>query len=341
ATAEESVTVESETVTADAPAGALRTASRSASVEGIESVEQVGGAVITLTKQTLNAETNEVLESTDYTIEIPIYAIGTWWTRFITIILRRYVLFSITKFLAALETIDPIESLDEHAVFQALLSGGAELTMDEFLEIANECGITVLIRRLFIFILVTIRLVGIELVESQVLPLLETIEVPPTTVVEHHDVSNVTSELTEVVETVTSDSSTTELPIAAASSNKAVESIESFDQIGGAVITLTKQTLNAETNEVISSTDYTVEIPIYAIGTWWSRFITIILRRFTLFSVTKFLIALEAVESSASLDDEAILRALSAGGAELTFEEFQQIASECGISETVRKIFIF
>ncbi|KAJ1563455.1 hypothetical protein HK405_001961, partial [Cladochytrium tenue] len=139
----------------------------------------VGGIVVTLTKQTLNAETNEVIDSTDYTLEIPGYALNGWWTRLITFITLKFSQFDIAFFLKYLSE---GHSLDGDAsIISAFHSAGAAITEEDlasmkdivmFSTISLKLRETLLLK-LLLFIRYAITLVGVDLVTEQVLPLFD------------------------------------------------------------------------------------------------------------------------------------------------------------------------
>ncbi|KAJ1552694.1 hypothetical protein HK405_010348, partial [Cladochytrium tenue] len=84
--------------------------------------------VVTLTKQVVEPETGNVLE-TDYTVEIPGYAQDGWWSRMLTTIMSRYKNFDVVRFLNLLTETTVLDDATMVATFAA---AGAPLTPHEW-----------------------------------------------------------------------------------------------------------------------------------------------------------------------------------------------------------------
>ncbi|KAI9361148.1 hypothetical protein DFJ73DRAFT_41133 [Zopfochytrium polystomum] len=339
-----------------------------------QTVEVVTGAIVTLTKQELNPDTREVINSTEYSVEIPGYALTKWWLTLTRILTTRFTAFNITRFLTLIGESDEVT---DASLESALAASGAPCSAAELEDIKREAGITEpgLLVRLFVFIHSTIRLVGVELVETQVLPLLasgeEQAEVAPVEAITTSvavsgtmpettqattlekggavDVpfavqeTTIVTESTEVVKGATpipfDDAATKtvtiteELPVATTSSTTTTttETVrETVEVVTGAIITLTKQVINPDTNEVLESFDFNVEIPGFALTRWWRRFLTVLTTRYTTFNVSRFL---TLIGESEEVTDASIIAALADSGAVCSIDELESIKKEAGVTE--------
>ncbi|KAI9361147.1 hypothetical protein DFJ73DRAFT_814132 [Zopfochytrium polystomum] len=139
-------------------------------VTGIVETESTS-AVVTLRKQIIDPVSNEVTDSKEYNVEIPDYALSPWWQRLITAISSRFSAFNASKFITS---IGNSENITDESLRTAIEESGASCSHEQLEDIKAEAGVSepgVLVRYL-VFIRKTVKVVGVELVETQVLPLL-------------------------------------------------------------------------------------------------------------------------------------------------------------------------
>ncbi|KAJ1564026.1 hypothetical protein HK405_016054, partial [Cladochytrium tenue] len=285
--------------------------------------------VITLTRSTLEEGTDKVLESSEVELEIPGFAQGSWWALFVAAVTRRHSSFDVVKFLTALaaRTDDAITEVD---VLADLHAAGASVSAGELSSIWAEAGVAdwESFARLLAFLRVAVQTVSVELVIDQVAPLLlqlageevttttQTVQAvtgtedatQPTVVVEELSSGGSGGSRSDefvVVEGVTTErkeglSDTSEIQRSEAADSDVLQAL---------VITLTQQTLD-ESNQVVSSRDVTLEIPPYAMGTWWNALVATVTGAHAAFEPRALVTSLS--ESGVSLttgDDTAVTTA--------------------------------
>ncbi|KAI9348723.1 hypothetical protein DFJ73DRAFT_777198 [Zopfochytrium polystomum] len=283
-------------------------------IETDTATEETTSIVITLTKNTIDAETNMIVDSQEFTVEIPSYALYGWWSRMITFIQTRSKTLDIIVFLNVLAE---LEDLNDDLLLAAFKSAGCGLTVEELGLIkkdaspSDELGLA----RLFQFLQTTVKLVGADLVAEQVLPLFDyniTTANSSTTVNEMGTTSK------DVIVVDQENSTTLHSNETTTTSTSVIE------------ITLTKQSVDPVTNLVIDTQEFNFEIPLSHLDGWWYKLVTTITTRFTSFNILMFI---ERISTCSNLTESSLLEAFASAGAPMTVNELADFTNDAGIKD--------